>query len=78
LSFTAKGNLQNVTNPAAFMSLDGGATFQVTTENATAAYPNGRVSVTLEPKSGGIWIVSGWSGTTPVLKPLVSGGIVGQ
>ena len=31
-----------------------------------------------KPNTGGIWIVSGWNGTQPVIKPLVTGLIVGN
>ena len=79
LSFTSKGNLQDVTNPAAPISVDGGATLLVTSDSAaTTGYPRGRISVSLQPKTGGTWIVSGWSGTQPVIKPLVTGLIAGN
>jgi hypothetical protein len=77
LPFTAKCNVTDITNPVAPIAVDGGATMQVTTTNATSGN-NGFVNIEVQPKAGGMWIAAGWNGTQPQPKPIINGGIAGQ
>jgi len=80
LTFTGKCVVQDVTNPSSPVSIDGGATLQLTTANAGTAQggATGTVNIEVQPKAGGLWIAGGWNGTQPQPKPLVSGSIAGQ
>jgi hypothetical protein len=76
--FTARAVVQDVTNPAAIVGVDGGGTLQLTTTNPTTAYQNGEVNVSVIGNKGNLWIAGGWDGTQSVHKPLATGMAVGQ
>jgi hypothetical protein len=78
LQFTAKAVVQDVTNPAAIVGVDGGGTMQLTTTNPTSTYQNGQVNVSVIGSKGNLWIAGGWSGTQSVNKPLATGMVLGQ
>lgn len=80
LTFTGRCVIQDVSDPSSPVSIDGGATLQLTTANSGTAQggETGTVNVQVQPKSGGLWIAAGWNGTQPQPKPLVLGSIVGQ
>jgi hypothetical protein len=78
LQFTAKAVVQDVTNPAAIVGVDGGCTLQLTTTNPTTAYPNGEVNVSVIGNKGNLWIAGGWNGAQSVNKGLVTGTVLGQ
>ena len=75
--FSGKSVVQDITNPASPISVDGGATFQMTTINPDT-HPNGQVNIEVQSKSGLVWIAASWNGTQPQNKPFVSGGVMGN
>jgi hypothetical protein len=72
MSFSAKSVIQDVTNPAAQVSVDGGATLQITVTRGTDGSPD-LVAVSVQKKSGGMWLSTSWNGLTTAQKPLLSG-----
>ena len=76
--FSGKSVVQDITNPASPISVDGGATFQMTTINRDSTHANGQVNIEVQSKSGLVWIAAGWNGTQPQNKPFVSGGVMGN
>src|SRR5438874_13816444 len=72
MSFGAKAVIQDVTNPAVPISVDGGATLQVT---VTDGSPD-QVAVSVQKKSGGMWLSSAWDGVKTVQKAVAAGNMV--
>jgi len=73
-SFGSKASIQDVTNPNLPVSIDGGATLQMT---LTDGSPDTAGVVVLK-KDGGVWFSSGWDGTKTVEKPFTSGNMTIQ
>jgi hypothetical protein len=78
VQFTAKAVVQDVTNPAAAVGVDGGCTLQLTATNPTIADPNGQLNVSVIGNKNNLWIADGWNGAQPVNKPLVTGTVLVQ
>ncbi len=83
--FSGKANIQDITNPAAPVSIDGNCTFQMTTVNSGASYqsvtyPHGGIQIEVQSQKGNVWIAGGWTGTQPQMKPQASatGGVAGN
>src|SRR4029079_7565553 len=64
-SFGSKASIQDVTNPNLSVTVDGGATLQMT---FTEGNPDA-AAVVVQKKEGGVWFSSGWDGTKTVEKP---------
>jgi hypothetical protein len=72
-TLTGKANIQDVTNPAAPVSVDGNATLQLTmTDNGEPGFLD-TLAIQVLDKTGGMWFSSNWSGTTTV-EQLLGGG----
>src|SRR5262249_54014558 len=71
VSFGSKATIEDVTNPNSPITVDGGATLQMT---VTDGSPD-TAGVVLQKKDGGVWFSSGWDGTKTVEKPLISGNV---
>jgi hypothetical protein len=74
--FTAKSNIVDLNNPG--VTLDGGATMQVTFTAPSAGNPKGLIAISVIGKSGTTWLSSAWDGTKTVLKPLADGTVLAQ
>jgi hypothetical protein len=72
VSFGSKATIQDITNPDRPISVDGGATLQITMTDDTVD----RVGIVVQKKEGGVWFSSGWDGQKTVEKPLDGGGNV--
>ena len=75
-SFSSKCTIQDITNPAAVISVDGGATFQATMFDGGSTNPTtpDRVGITvISSKDGKTWFSSSWDGTKTVEKATSSG-----
>jgi hypothetical protein len=76
-TFNGKANIQDITNPAAPIAVDGNATLQVTmTDKGEPGAGSDTIGITVWNKSGGLWFSSEWNGTKTVEKPLGGGNLV--
>jgi hypothetical protein len=73
-SFGSKAVVQEVTNPGKPVSIDGGATLQITLKDGGSGSYD-MVAVSVQKKSGGVWISAAWDGVKTVQKPLVGGNV---
>jgi hypothetical protein len=73
-TFNGKANIQDITDPAAPVSVDGNATLQVTMTDKGDG-PTDTIGVTLWNKSGGMWFSSNWSGTATLEQTLGGGNL---
>ena len=83
-NFTGKASVIDVTGGGS-VSVDGGATFQMTTVNTGVTYNNtafqyGGIQLQVQSKSGNVWIAAGWNGTQPQMKQQLNnmGGVLGN
>jgi len=74
VSFSAKANITEVTNPLSPVSVDSGVTIQLIFSPSGTNTPQ-TGSITVPKKTGGLWFTSAWDGTRTVQKTL-AGGIV--
>lgn len=75
--FTAKANIQDVTNPLAPISIDGNASLQVTITDNGEPGSSDTIGVTVWDKDGRLMFSSRWEGTPPkTLEKLLGGGNV--
>jgi hypothetical protein len=75
-SFSSKCTIQDITNPAAVISVDGGATFQATMFDGGTTNPTtpDRISINvISSKDGKTWFSSSWDGTKTVEKATATG-----
>jgi len=77
VSFGAKANVTEITNPALPVAVDTGAILQlVFSPSGTTSPQTGSIAV--QKPSGGLWFSSAWDGTKTAQKPLVSGMVTVQ
>ena len=74
VSFGAKANVTEITNPATPLAVDTGAILQLIFSPPGTATQTG--SIALQKQSGGLWFSSAWNGTKNVQKTLTSGTVV--
>ncbi len=60
--FNGKANIQDITNPAAPIAIDGNATLQVTMTDAGEPGTSDKIGITVWNKSGGLWFSGSWNG----------------
>ena len=75
-TFNGKANIQDITNPAAPVSIDGNATLQVTLTDNGEPGANDSLGITLWDKNGGLWFSSRWDGTKTIEQTLGGGNVV--
>jgi alpha-tubulin suppressor-like RCC1 family protein len=74
VSFGAKCNIVEVTDPATPVTLDSGTQLQLILTPSGSSSQS--AAVTVQKTGGGLWYSSAWSGTETVQKPLVSGSTI--
>jgi hypothetical protein len=74
-TFNGKANIQDITNPAAPISIDGNATLQVAMTDGGSPGTNDTIGITVWNKSGGIWFSSYWNGTQTQQQALGGGDV---
>ncbi|MBI1761329.1 MAG: hypothetical protein HYR56_07835 [Acidobacteria bacterium] len=72
VTFGAKCNVVEITNPATPIALEGGAQMQIVM-SPPAGSSGQTASITVQKNGGGMWYSSAWDGTKTVAKPLSSG-----
>jgi hypothetical protein len=75
-TFNGKASIQDITNPAAPVSIDGNATLQLTMTDASLTGASDSVGITVWNKSGGLWFSSNWNGTKTIEQWLGGGNLV--
>jgi hypothetical protein len=75
-TFNGKASIQDITNPLAPVSVDGGATLQVTMTDKGEPGSSDAIGITVWNKSGGLWFASSWNGTQTVEQTLNGGNLV--
>lgn len=73
--FNGKANIQDITNPAAPVAVDGNATLQVTMTDAGEPGTSDKIAITVWSKAGGVWFANNWSGTKTVEQLLAKGNL---
>jgi len=74
-SFSSKANLNDVTNPANTVSLEGNAALQLDLTDGNQPTGGGdMIGITLQRKAGGVWFAIKWNGVKTVQKAPSSGG----
>jgi len=74
--FNGKANITDITNPLSPLSVDGGATLQVTMTDAGEPGSSDKIGITVFNKSGGLWYTSNWNGTSTVQQTIAGGNLV--
>src|SRR5205823_5580414 len=64
-TFNGKATIQDITDPANPISIDGNATLQVTMTDYGSPSSDS-IGITVWSKSGGMWYASNWNGTKTV------------
>jgi hypothetical protein len=71
-TFNGKASIQDITDPANVLSIDGNATLQVTmTDKGDTS--GDTLGITVWNKAGGVWFSSNWNGTKTI-EQLINGG----
>jgi len=74
-NFTGKASIQDVTDPANPVSVDGNATLQLwLTDNGEPGFLD-TIGIQVVNKNGGLWFSSNWSGTSTVEQLLAGGNL---
>ena len=73
-SFSSKANIVDITDPLAPISVDGGATLQITMTDYSTTTPD-TIGITVQNKAGGLWYSSLWVVNKTRERSLVSGTI---
>jgi hypothetical protein len=74
--FSAKANLQDITDPINPISIDGNATLTITMTDNGEPGTSDTIGITLLNKSGGLYFSSNWNGTKTVEQVLAGGNLV--
>jgi hypothetical protein len=74
-TFNGRASIQDITNPLAPISVDGGARLQVTMTDAGEPGTSDKISITVWNKDGGLWFASNWNGTKTVEQLLAKGNL---
>ena len=80
-TFTGSASIQDITNPNAPTSIEGGATVQLDMIDYGEPGSNGpagpdQLAITVWNKTGNLWYSSRWDGTKSVMQPLDGGNLV--
>jgi hypothetical protein len=73
-TFNGKANIQDITDPAHPISIDGNATLQVDMTD-TGNVNTDTIGITVLNKAGGLWFSSNWNGTRTIQQVLVGGNL---
>ena len=73
-TFNGKASIQDITDPLNPISIDGGATLQVTMTDFGSPTSD-KIGITVWNKSGGLWFASNWDGTRTVEQTLAGGNL---
>jgi hypothetical protein len=73
-TFNGKANIQDITDPANPISIDGNATLQVDMTD-TGNINTDTIGTTVLNKAGGLWFSSNWNGTRTVQQALAGGNL---
>ena len=68
-TFNGKASIQDITDPLNPISIDGGATLQVTMTDKGSPGMYDSIAITVWNKAGGMWFSSNWTGTTTAETP---------
>jgi hypothetical protein len=74
--FNGKANIQDITNAATPIAIDGNASLQVTITDNGEPGSTDKIGVTLWNKNGGLWFSSSWDGTKTVEQVLGGGNLI--
>jgi hypothetical protein len=77
-TFNGQASIQDITNPDLPISVEGGATLQVTMTDMEEPGKNDLIAITVWKKNGGLWFASDWDGTKTAEKLLTGGNVVVQ
>jgi hypothetical protein len=76
-TFNGKASIQDITNPnAPPISIDGGASLQVTMHDNGDPGSSDTIGITVWNKSGGMWFSSNWNGSATIEQLLGGGNLV--
>ncbi len=77
-NFVSKANIQDITDPANPISMDGtgSSTLQVTMTDMGEPGSSDSIGITVWNKAGGLWFSSEWDGTKTIEKTLAGGNLV--
>jgi len=75
-TFNGKASIQDITNPLASISIDGGAALQVTLHDNGDPGTSDTIGITVWNKSGGLWFSSNWNGGATIEQLLGGGNLV--
>ena len=78
VTFGAKCNVVEITNPATPIALEGGAQMQIVMSPPGGTTNPQSASITVQKNGGGLWYSSAWDGGKTVAKALASGTITVQ
>jgi len=73
--FNGKASVQDITNPLNVVSVDGGASLQVTMTDMGEPGSSDRIAITVWSKTGALWFASNWDGTRTTEQTLVGGNL---
>jgi hypothetical protein len=73
--FYGKASIQDITNPLAAVSVDGGASLHVTMTDRGEPGNTDGIAITLWNKNGGLWFSSNWNSTTTIEQTLAAGNL---
>jgi hypothetical protein len=73
--FNGKASIQDITNPASPIPVDGNATLQVTMTDNGEPGKSDMIAITVWNKAGGLWFASNWNGTKTVEQVLGGGNL---
>jgi hypothetical protein len=76
-TFTGKASIQDITDQASPISVDGNATLQVVMTDNGPTIPD-TIAITIWNKTGALWFASNWDGTKAVQQTVASGGLAVQ
>src|SRR5439155_2204016 len=77
-NFNAKANIQDITNPASPISIDGNAALQVSMTDRGEPGSSDSIAITLYDKNNALWLSSYWNGTKTLEWRLGGGNLVGH
>jgi hypothetical protein len=73
--FDGKASIQDITNPLAAVSVDGGASLNVTMTDRGEPGTTDGIAITVWNKNGGLWFSSNWNSTTTIEQTLAAGNL---
>jgi hypothetical protein len=72
----SRANIQDVSDPAAAVALDGNATVQLTVTDRGEPGSADSIAIVVRDKDGRLWSASAWTGSAAIERPLAGGNLV--